>query len=60
MIQHADIGDLAVNGFLLELDFSDKLKSAFHESAFTSFEVKDKQYGIDILWKHMDWCITRI
>lgn len=46
MIQHADIGDLAVNGFLLELDFSDKLKSAFHESAFTSFEVKDKQYGI--------------
>ncbi|HQO68912.1 MAG TPA: extracellular solute-binding protein [Clostridia bacterium] len=46
MIQHADIGDLAVNGFLLELDFAEELKSAFHESAFTSFEVKDKQYGI--------------
>lgn len=46
MIQHADIGDLAVNGFLMELDFSESIKSAFDESAFTSFEVNDKQFGI--------------
>lgn len=46
MIQHADIGDLAVNGFLMELDFSESIKSAFDESAFTSFEVNDRQFGI--------------
>lgn len=46
MMQHADIGDLAVNGFLLELDFTEEFRLAYHESAFTSFEVRDKQYGI--------------
>ena len=46
MMQHADIGDLAANGFLLELDFSDEVKNSFDESAFTSFAIEGKQYGI--------------
>lgn len=46
MMQHADIGDLAANGFLLEIDFSDEVKSSFDESAFSSFNIKGKQYGI--------------
>ncbi len=46
MMQHADIGDLAANGFLLEIDFSDEVKSSFDESAFSSFNMKGKQYGI--------------
>lgn len=46
MMQHADIGDLAVNGFLLDLDFKGDTKNAFDEAAFTSFAIAGKQYGI--------------
>lgn len=46
MIQHADIGDLAANGFLLELDFSERTRRAFDQSAFDSFAIKGRQWGI--------------
>lgn len=46
MMQHADIGSLAANEFLMELDFSDQIKKSFHDSAFSSFAINNKQYGI--------------
>ncbi|MFA7672951.1 MAG: extracellular solute-binding protein [Clostridia bacterium] len=46
LMQHADIGDLAVNGFLMELEFPETIINSFHESAFSSFAIDGKQYGI--------------